>query len=224
MKRFLLVLLLLLPVFILFAQENKMGNWLMYFGNHDINKNWTLNNDIQYRSFNALGDLETFIVRIGISRNLTPNNNAISMGTTFVKSAPYTPGTNIKTDRFEFRIFQQFIAKQQFHRFYLQHRFRFEERFIDDGIKTRLRYFAGLNLPINKKTMLPKVFYLSLYNEIFLNTSNKLFDRTRIYGAVGNQLTKSLKLEMGLMRQVYQKNGRTQFQIAFFNNLPLHKG
>jgi hypothetical protein len=71
--------------------------------------------------------------------------------------------------------------------------------------------------------MLPKVFYLSLYNEIFLNTSNKLFDRTRIYGAVGNQLTKSLKLEMGFMRQVYQKNGRTQFQIAFFNNLPLHK-
>lgn len=223
MKRYILLPLLILPFSILFAQQSKVGNWIMYSGNQDINKNWVFNNDVQYRSFNAIGDLETFIVRLGIGRNLKPNNNTISMGGIFIKSAPYTPGTNIKTDKFEFRVYQQFIAKQQFHRFYIQHRFRFEERFIDDVIKTRVRYLTGLNLPINKKGMLPKAFYLSLYNELFLNTSNKLFDRTRIYAALGNQLTKSLKLEMGLMRQVFQKTGRTQFQIAFFNNLPLHK-
>jgi hypothetical protein len=67
----------------------------------------------------------------------------------------------------EHRIFQQFITKQKFGRFNLQHRYRLEERFLEDDFRMRFRYMLGLNIPITQKEMLPKTLYASVYNEIF---------------------------------------------------------
>ena len=142
----------------------------------------------------------------------------------FIKSQPYHSITNEKSDINEHRLFQQYIYKHRLSRVFFQHRLRAEQRFFDNDFRTRYRYFLALNVPLNKSSMEKNALYISLYNEVFINGNNNTpYDRNRLYGAVGFQLSKSLKIELGAMSQIYSKNSRTQFQIVLFNNLPFYK-
>ena len=222
MLKILYALLLLLP-FQAAAQESETGNWMMYFGNQKLSDRWNWHNEIQYRNYNFAGDLEQLLFRIGIGYNLSANNNNLLLGYAYIHGEPYVAGTDEKTNVNEHRIFQQFISRQQFGRFYLQHRYRIEERFIEDDFKMRFRYFLGLNVPINKKEMVSKAIYLSLYNEIFIQPKSPVFDRDRVYGAIGYVFSSNLKVEAGMMAQLLENSDRAQFQIALFNTFPLMK-
>ena len=204
------------------AQDSEVGNWFLYFGNQKINDRWNFHNEVQYRNYNFAGDLEQLLVRTGIGYNLTENNNNVLLGYGFIRTEPYIPLTDEKLVINEHRIFEQFITKQQFGRVNIQHRYRFEQRFIEENFKMRLRYFLSLNVPINKKTMDKNAIYASAYNEIFINTEAEpnFFDRDRIYGGLGYCFNKSLKMEVGVMSQILTNSSRTQFQIMFFNSLP----
>ena len=57
-------------------------------------------------------------------------------------------------------------------------------------------------------------------NEIFVNTENPLFDRNRVYAALGFVINKNFKVEAGFMSQILEQSNRNQFQIVIFNNLP----
>lgn len=203
-----------------YAQKSDLGNWFNYYGNQKINARWNWHNEVQYRNYNFAGDLEQLLLRTGLGYNLSENNNNVLLGYAFIHSEPYVDGTDVKLKTDEHRIFQQFITKQQFGRVNIQHRYRFEQRFMNDDFKMRLRYFLSLNVPINKKVMDKNAIYASAYNEIFINTKSSYFDRDRIYGGVGYCFNKSLKMEVGVMSQILQNSSSTQFQIMFFNSLP----
>jgi hypothetical protein len=207
----------------LLAQESETGNWFMYFGNQAINKKWNWHNEVQYRNYNFLGDMQQLVLRTGIGYNLSENNNNILLGYGFFKSKNYVPNWDIKTTTTEHRIYQQFITRHNFARVFIQHRFRVEERFLPNDFKMRFRYFLGLNVPLNNKKMIAKTIYLSAYDEIFLNFSSPVFDRNRLYGALGYVVNKDIKFELGFMSQMLEKTKRNQFQIAVFNNLPFSR-
>lgn len=204
-----------------FAQENDLGAWYMYFGNNKISKKLNLHNEIQYRNFDAVGDLEQLLIRTGIGYDLTENNNNVLLGYGFILSRPYVNGE--KKENIEHRIFQQFITKQKFGRFNLQHRYRLEERFLQDDFRMRFRYMIGLNIPITQKEMLPKSLYASVYNEIFVNFDSPVFDRNRVYGALGYVINKNMRIEAGYMNQIQENKNRGQIQIGFYNNIPFTK-
>lgn len=201
-----------------FAQKNDLGAWYMYFGNNKISKKLNFHNEIQYRNFDGIGDLEQLLIRTGIGYDLTENNNNVLLGYGFILSQPYVNGE--KKENIEHRIFQQYITKQKFGRFYLQHRYRLEERFLADDFRMRFRYMLGVNIPINNKEMLPKTFYGSVYNEIFLNLNSPTFDRNRVYGALGYVINKNMRIEAGYMNQIQENKNRGQIQIGFYNNIP----
>lgn len=203
------------------AQENDLGAWYMYFGNNKISKKLNWHNEIQYRNFNAAGDLEQLLIRTGIGYDLTENNNNVLLGYGFIVSRPYVNGE--KKENIEHRIFQQFITKQKFGRFNLQHRYRLEERFLQDDFRMRFRYMIGLNIPVTKKEMLPNSLYVSVYNEIFLNLDSPVFDRNRVYGALGYVINKNMRVEAGYMNQIQENRNRGQIQIGFYNNIPFNK-
>ena len=219
-----LILLLVGLPFLIRAQDSSVGNWLMYFGNQKINDRWNWHNEIQYRSYNFAGDLEQLLLRTGIGYNLSANNNNLLLGYAFIHGKPYVSGTDEKNTVDEHRIFQQFISKQQFGRVYLQHRYRIEERFVEDDFKMRFRYFLGINLPLNATEMAKNTIYLSLYNEIFLQPQSPVFDRDRLYGALGYVFNAYLRAEAGFMTQLYEASSRGQIQVAFYNNLPFYRG
>jgi hypothetical protein len=207
---------------LVFAQKSEVGNWIIYFGNQKINKNLNFHNEIQYRNYNFIGDNNQLLVRTGIGYNLTENNNNILLGYGFINTKRYVSNSDEKVETNEHRIFQQFITKQNLGRIFLQHRYRIEERFLPNDFQIRFRYFLAVNIPITKKTMEKNTLYLSTYNEIFLNAVKPIFDRNRLYGAIGYVINKNIKIEGGFMAQTLENSNRNQFQIVLFNNIPFN--
>lgn len=207
---------------LLFAQQSDVGNWFIYFGNQAISEKWNWHNEIQYRNYNFAGDLEQLLLRTGIGYNITKNNNNLLLGYGYINSQPYLSETDEKISINEHRIFQQFINRHQIGRVFLQHRIRMEERFLPGNLQLRSRYFLALNIPFNQEAVKANTFYLSAYNEIFINAQQEMFDRNRIYGALGYGISKNIRVEAGFMTQILKNSHRNQFQIVLFNNIPFN--
>jgi len=214
-KTVVLIVLLILPVLAI-SQESNFGNWLLYIGNRQINEKWNVHNEVQYRNYNAIGDLEQLLIRVGLGYNLTDKNNNLLLGYGYILSNNYLGDVNEKISVNEHRIFQQFISKQNVGKLKLSHRYRFEQRFIENDFKLRLRYFLGLNIPLSKKEIGNNTYYISAYNEIFLNTKTSIFDRNRVYAGIGYRINNSIKIEAGYMNQFFETTSRDQFNIITF--------
>lgn len=214
----LLLFVIFLP-FSLIAQQSEVGNWLIYFGDKKINDRFNWHHEIQYRNYNIIGDTEQLLLRTGIGYNLTENNNNLHLGYAFIYSEPYISGTEDKTNSNEHRIYQQFITRQQFNRVSLQHRYRFEQRFLEEDFQLRLRYFLSANVALNTKQIQDGTVYLSLYNEIFVKPEDNYFDRNRVYGGVGYRFSKNVRSEIGLMNQSSPAASRNQINLMTFVNL-----
>ena len=215
MKNQLLIILFLINIFSVKSQDNNIGNWLIYFGNKDLNSSFNWHHEIQHRNYNILGELEQLLVRTGLGYNVNENNN-ILLGYGFIDSRNKAIESNEILKVNEHRIYQQFISKQVIGKIKIQHRYRFEQRFIEDDFKLRYRYFLSLNIPLLKTN---KKYYISAYNEIFIDASQEnSFDRNRIYGGLGYKLNSNIKLELGYMNQIFNNSTRDQLNvICFFN-------
>lgn len=207
----------------LFAQSSDTGNWLVYFGNQAFRGKWNLHSEIQYRSYNFIGDTQQLLFRTGLGYNFNEKNNNLLLGYGFINTHNYIANSDEKTDFDEHRIFQQFITRQSFGRVFTQHRYRTEQRFYNDNVRLRFRYFLSINIPVTQKTMAPQAVYLSMSNELFINSKANVFDRNRLYGGLGYVINKNLRVEIGYMSQILENSKRGQMQILLFNNIPFQK-
>lgn len=212
-----LTCVLMLP-YIATAQSSDFGNWLIYIGNKKVNSKWNIHNEVQYRNYDAIGDLEQLLLRTGVGYNLSENNHNVLLGYGYIISQNYIADTQEKIEVNEHRIFQQFTSKQNIGSVSLSHRYRFEQRFVESDFKLRLRYFLGLKIPLIKTEALPAKLYVSAYNEVFLNTESSVFDRNRVYAGLGYQLYKNVRIEAGYMSQLFENSSRDQFNLITFVN------
>ena len=196
------------------AQNSALGNWLIYIGNKKIDAKWNWHNEVQYRNYNAIGDLEQLLLRTGIGYNLGEGNNNLLLGYGYIHSENYVGGDDEKVNVNEHRVFQQFISRQSFSRVKFGHRYRFEQRWIEDAdFRLRFRYFLSLNIAINNPDMLDNTWYGSVYNEIFLNDKDVIFDRNRMYFGIGYKLNRTAKFELGYMNQFLNNGNRDQINL-----------
>ncbi len=222
-RRKLLSCLLFLASCSLWAQDSDLGNWFAYFGSYRVAPQWSIWVEGQHRNFNFVGDLEQAFVRTAALYDLPKANSQLGLGYGYFHTAAYKAGTDEKSYSDENRIYQQFITRQRFGRVYLTHRYRLEERFLPAGFRARFRYFLGLNICLNKPEMAAGTLYLSAYNELFINAKSPIFDRDRVYGALGYAISPNLRFETGLMYQLFENRNRPQWQIVCFHNLDLRK-
>ena len=215
MRKILILLLLCSPAY-LSAQDSELGNWLIFFGNKKIDSKWNWHHELQYRNYNAIGDLEQLLIRTGIGYNLTENNNNILLGYGYILSENYIDDTDDKFDIQEHRIYQQFITRQRYGRVSIQHRYRFEQRFVESDFRLRFRYFLALNVALSEKEMIDNTWYASAYNEIFLNSEDNVFDRNRLYLGLGYKLNSFVRFELGYMNQFLPEFNRDQVNMVVF--------
>ena len=126
-----------------------MGNWILYFGNKPFNSQWNWHHEVQYRNYDAIGDLEQLLLRTGIGY---------------------------------------------------------------------FRYFLAITVALNKTQMEDGTLYLSSYDEIFLQTEGSIFDRNRLYGALGYRINSALRFELGYMNQFFSEGGSDQINVVTFVN------
>jgi len=207
--------------------EEKTGAWYMYFFNTTFNESsWGVQGDVQYRNWNIAGDLEQLLLRGGITYKPKKADIKLTLGYGNITKGSYGSDTSTST---ESRIYQEALFPVQFgNRFYTNHRFRYEQRFVENqDFRTRYRYNLFLNIPLNKAAMDDKTLYLALYNELFINGQRKIgngntveiFDRNRLYLAMGYMIKKGLKIQFGIMRQTTDNWSKNQLQLSFHQKI-----
>lgn len=208
------------------VDENQLGGWYMYFFNGKFkNSSWGIQGDVQYRNWNIMGDLEQLLLRAGITYK--PKNTSILFTVGYGNITTGTYGTDNSTF-LENRIYQEVLYPVKIgSRFYLAHRFRYEQRFVEDqDFRTRFRFNLFAIVPFNMPELDKKAIYLALYNELFINGERdigdgkrvELFDRNRAYAALGYAIRKQLRIQFGIMRQVTDTWGKNQLQLSLHHN------
>lgn len=202
--------------------EDKLGAWYMYFFDTTFKEGpWGVQGDVQYRNWNLGGDLEQLLLRSGVTYKPKNFNGKFTLGYGHITSGEFGDGNSTST---ESRIYQELLLPHKLGgRFFAKHRFRYEQRFVENqDFRTRYRYNLFLTVPLNNKELIEKTIYLSLYNELFINGQRdigdgnrvEVFDRNRLYMAMGYVLKKKLKVQLGVMRQSTNSWNKNQLQVS----------
>lgn len=205
------------------VNEDQMGAWYMYFFNTTFNESpWGVQGDVQFRNWNIAGDLEQLLLRGGITYKPKKVDIKLTLGYGNITTGSY--GSDKSTSS-ESRIYQEALFPVQFgNRLYTNHRFRYEQRFVEgQDLRTRYRYNLFLNIALNKTEMNKKTLYLAFYNELFINgqrsTGNgntvEIFDRNRFYAGLGYIIKEGLKIQLGVMNQTTDNWSKNQLQLSF---------
>ncbi len=203
--------------------EDQLGAWYMYFYSASFKEGpWGIQGDAQFRNWNLGGDLEQLLLRSGLTYTPEAANIKFTLGYANITTGAF--GEDNSTVG-EHRIYQEALFPVRFaRRFYTNHRFRYEQRFVDDqDLRTRFRYNLFLNIALSKQEMDPQTIYLALYNELFVNGQREignghtveLFDRNRFYSAVGYVIEKGKKVQLGVMNQTTDNWSKNQLQLSF---------
>ena len=206
--------------------NEQLGAWYMYFFSKQFQGSvFGFQGDLQYRNWNIAGDLEQLLIRTGATYK--PDGTQIKFTLGYGNITTGTFG-DVKSTTLESRIYQEAIFPVKFgNRFYTTHRFRYEQRFVENqNFRTRYRYNLFLNIALSKPNMEPKTIYLALYNELFINgqrnigenKSVEIFDRNRFYTALGYVISKGLKVQAGLMNQSTNNWKKNQLQISLHHS------
>lgn len=212
-----------------FAQvdEDQMGGWYMYMWSTTFGESkFGLQGDFQYRNWDLIGDLEQLLLRGGFTYQPTDTPIKFTLGYGNITSGAF--GDSQETSS-ESRIYQEALLSQKVgKRFYLRHRFRYEQRFVEgQDMRTRWRYAIFMDVPLNKTDTGKGAIYLALYNELFINgergigqgRSVTVFDRNRTYGALGYGLSNRLKIQVGYMQQNSDAVRKGQLQFSLHHSI-----
>ncbi len=249
MRFIFLLVLILASAGASFAQDpdpvvNQWNSWFMYFGNHRISDKWSIHTEYQWRRADGIRNWQQSLARVGADYR-TGDNAMITAGYAYIISYPYGDQP-IPFTVDEHRIWQQLILTQRAGRFHFQHRYRLEQRWLQQKeagaggepvstgrrYQNRARYRLFVAIPFNQPRMGEGAWFAALYDEVFLgfgkNVSKKnILDQNRFYTALGYQFADNANVQVGyLYHQVFKPDGIRRennhtFQLALTYNFDL---
>lgn len=216
---------LMLANFGAFSQKQidpQNGGWLMYFGNHKLTEKLTLHTEYQWRRSDYFNNWQQSLARVGVDYHFN-KQNSVTAGYGWIISYPYgEQPIGVTTN--EHRIWQQCINQSNSGRFYFNHRYRLEQRFIEkasldlnnqkvvDGFnfRQRARYRFMVSVPLNHATMQDNTLFLGVYDEVFIGFGSgigkNILDQNRLYGALGWRFNSKTNVQLGYLNQMIIKS------------------
>jgi hypothetical protein len=175
-------------------------------------------------------DFESYqhYVRNGLEIYFTPRFSVVPIGYMYVWNFKYgkQPAAFVNNEQ---RIWQQLLYRHPIGKFFLAHRFRLEERFIQkhhlennrevyDGYDTylnRIRYRLMVQVPLNKPKLERGAWFIAAFDEFFYSWGSTVtfhrIDQNRLYAGVGYQFSASSSVQAGPYDQLLiKKNGAEQ--------------
>lgn len=202
--------------------QGKTGMWYSYAWTDTFTgSRFGWQGDIQRRNFDVDGDLEQMLVRTGLT--WTPEGSRIryTLGLSHIRTGTFGPSANDSEER---RLYQEAsLGHTVGERLLFTHRLRLEQRWLDgQDQRNRVRYYLGLNVPLNNTRLVKGTLYLALYNELFMNLESDIgnnrsvnyFDRNRFHAGLGYNLSDSSRVQVGYMHQETATVGKGQVQLS----------
>lgn len=215
--RIALVLMLWASALTSCAQNTNPGNWLMYFGQNRVSDKLSLHTEVQYRNHTVVpNNIEQLLLRGGLNYHFSPNALA-TVGYGHITGYVYDSESS-KPEVTEHRIWQQLITTQLLGRVKFEHRYRLEQRWVNEDYKNRFRYRLMLFVPFNKPQLGAGTLFAGVYDEVFINGKKTFFDRNRLYGALGYQFNASTSVQVGMLHQQVNDFGKWYLQFAVVFN------
>ena len=212
---------------VLHAQKeitNQFNCWLMYFGNHRISESWGVHTEYQWRRSDGFQNKQQSLIRLGIDY-YAKSGAQFTTGYAWIRTFPYGDQPIAHTNN-EHRIWQQAISKTKIGRIDVQHRYRLEQRFIENWVKDseglyvqsgfyfrqRVRYRLMLTMPISGKEMADNTLFAAVYDEPFLGFGKgiamNVLDQNRLYCALGWRFNAACNIQLGYLNQyIVKKDG-----------------
>jgi len=208
------------------VDQGQVGAWYMFMWSHENTETgFGVQGDIQHRNWDQGGDLEQLLIRGGFTWRPQGSSTKYTLGYANIASGVF--GASDDTSE-EHRVYQEALTSQRLgSRWFLTHRVRLEQRWVDgQDFRGRFRYFLGANYPLNRDDLGRGAFYLSLYNEVFVNLNRDIglasevdyFDRNRAYAALGYSVRDNLRLQFGYMWQENRNFGKGQLQFNLIHS------
>lgn len=208
------------------SPNNTLGNWAMGFNQTRLNEKWSLHNEVQYRSYEVRPNTEQLLLRFGVNYHIN-NKYSFTIGYGSISNFAFDKDINPDKISHENRFWQQFIMKDNLGRFYFEHRYRFEQRWIESSTNSkyldRVRYLLRVSVPINNKEIVKNTLFASFYDEIFINVTSNPFDRNRLYAGLGYQFNKSINTQIGYLIQTVNSTTKNYLQLSLNYNLDFRK-
>ncbi|WP_299678465.1 DUF2490 domain-containing protein [uncultured Dokdonia sp.] len=224
MKKIFLALVLVLITTSTYAQNNgedDLGAWYMLFTNNRVSEKLSIHAEVQYRNYEFADNFNQLLLRTALNYHISDKAMA-SFGYGFISTDPTFPEPDGEENISEHRIYQQFVLRNSVGKLKFSHRYRLEQRFIDNPLsgndtQHRARYFLRLTYPLSDK------WFLTAYDEVFINLQNEFFGQNRLYGALGYNISKNLSTQVGYLKNDFRVDTFDRFQIAFFLKTDLRK-
>ncbi|MFQ5446134.1 MAG: DUF2490 domain-containing protein, partial [Saprospiraceae bacterium] len=123
------------PTFLL-AQEEGVGNWMMYFGMNKISDDFSIHTEVQYRNYTVAPiNVEQLLLRAAMNYHFS-GNAYVSAGYAYIPSYIFESeqkGPDIR----EHRVWQQFVLTNNINRVNFEHRYRIEQRWVNRDYRSR---------------------------------------------------------------------------------------
>lgn len=183
-----------------YTQSDKLGTWEVLNGEYYLNNKWNLWAEGQLRSQKVYKDFYYHELKGGVNYKLNKSTIfLLGVG----QYGTYSNGGNFKSPvlSHELRLWEQLTLVNNIGRIKIEHRYRVEQRWVNNDYKNRFRYRLNPLIPINKRTIEKGTVFASVYDEIFLTNKGPFFERNRVFAGAGYMISNPLTLLIGCVRQ-----------------------
>jgi hypothetical protein len=226
MKKVIIVFTILLSFqsFTILAQEtgeDDFGFWAMYFGTNRVSEKLSIHTEAQFRYYELASNFNQLLLRTGLNYHISDKAMA-TLGYAYIATDPTFIEPDGEQNIAENRIYQQFVLRNSVGKFKFSHRYRLEQRFIDNPItgndtQHRARYLLRISYPLDA------TWFLTAYDEVFINLQEPIFGQNRLYGALGYKASEKISLQLGYLKNHFTGSNFDRLQIGIWWNTDLRK-
>ena len=206
----------LAPVYGQTKAEKDLGSWFLFFNQHQLSDPWSVLSEVQHRSYSFGTNFNQLLLRSTLNYKVS---DAVSFGAGYglIPTDSSYEAIEDESLAYEHRIHQQLIMRQKFAGLTWIHRYRLEQRFLEDAqgdyqLAHRARYMARIDFNLNKE------WTLSVFDEVFLNLQKPTFSQNRLYLGMGYQATPQLNVQVGFLKNHFNTVHYNRFLITLWYN------
>lgn len=202
MKKFWLLVVLSAFTLLAHAQDSKTGSWAIatIVMPGDSTHKWGAYAEGQIRT-NGLGysQFQYYEAKAGVSYDIDKNFIALLGTGTYHTYDYFNVGDGPTVN--EYRLWEQMTINQFLTRIKFEHRYRVEQRWVNDNYRNRFRYRLNMLIPLNNTKITAKTWFISVFDEIFFNNKAPNFERNRVAATLGYQFDKKWIVQAGWLNQ-----------------------
>jgi hypothetical protein len=182
------------------AQEPQLGSWNILHLRYAFSPRWTFFTEAQLRSLAFYSDFHYHEWTGGVIYRPNPQ---ITLTLAAGDYDTYREGGNFVQPKNsdELRIWPQVAFTQVLGRVRLEHRYRAEHRFTQNGFRLRFRSRVGVQVLLNSRELRKGTYFASLSNELFFTNRPTYFERNRLLLFFGRRFSQSVTAHIGYVHQ-----------------------